>query len=344
MARPKKEKSESQGIDAILDSLEKKYGLKKPDLSVAKIISTGSIQLNQAMKIGGTTPGKMIEIFGDNSSGKTTLALHQMAEYQKEFPDKRVCLMDFENAFDPRYATNLGVDVDNLLIYQPESQEIGYDMLLALIEKEIISCAVIDSQTAAAPKAVIDGEMSDSTIALQARNNSKFCLKAKGLLNLHNVTLFIISQTRCNIGGYGETNVPSGGSAFKFYSDVRWKVWKTNDKANELNKTTVDVIKSKVGVPFGKAEFKIKWGHGISVEDEVLDYAIEFGIIIKAGSWYSYGETKLGQGTDGVIELFFDNPEFYNEIYNKVMGVLLPSAKPETKEEENNDEDIIQTD
>ena len=327
MARVKsdKQQGEKMEIDDIIRSLEKKHGVAKASVDKSQVVSTGSVQLNQAMRIGGTVPGKLIEIFGENSSGKTTLTLHQMAEYQKAFPDKKVCLLDFEHAFDVNYATNLGVNVDNLLIYQPDFQEIGYDLLLDLIKANAISCAVIDSQTAAAPKAVVDGEMGDSTIALQARNNSKFCLKVKGLLNLHKVTLFIISQTRSNIGGYGDATITSGGNAIKFYSDVRWKVWKTNDKVNELNKTTVDVIKSKLGVPFGKAEFKIKWGHGISVEDEILEYAIEFGIVNKSGAWFSYGETKLGHGTENVLELFADNPDLYDEIYNKVMQTLNPN-------------------
>ena len=286
------------------------------------VVSTGSMQLDQAMEIGGTAVGKMIELFGENSSGKSTLCLHQMAEYQKAFPDKKVALFDFENSFDKKYAEAIGVHTDDLLIYQPDFQEVGYNMVLALIEKDLVSCVVIDSQTAACPKAIIDGEMGDNTIGLQARNNSKFCMKVKGLLNIHKTTLFIISQTRCNIGGYGDTNVSSGGNAIKFYADARWKIWKIGDKEHEANKTTVDVVKSKIGKPFGQAKFQIQWGVGISKEREVIDYAIEFSIMRQAASYFYYGETKLGQGMDNVMQLLNDNPELYEEIKGKVINAL----------------------
>jgi recombination protein RecA len=246
-----KKKEEKQGMDLVLANLEKKFGLERPDLSNAKVISTGSLQLNQAMGVGGTILGKIVEIFGAESSGKSTTTLHQMAEYQKEFPDKKVALFDYENAFDRKYAQQVGVDVNNLLIYQPTDLESGYDMLLALIENEIISCAVIDSQSAAMPKVILQGEMGDATIGVQARLNSKFCMKIKGLLTIHNCSLFVISQTRDNIGGMSSGPVTTGGNAFKFYADVRWKIWKSNDKINELNKTTIDIIKNKLAAPFG---------------------------------------------------------------------------------------------
>lgn len=321
MARQKQQKSD-ESKDPLLE-LEKRYGLQRASIGELTVVSTGSLQLNRAMRIGGTALGKIVELYGPNSCGKSTLCLHQVAEYQKAFPDKKVAYIDFENSFDPFYAAVIGVDVDNLLIYQPDYQEIGFDMVIGLVEKELVSCIVIDSQTAAAPKAVIDGEMGDSTIALQARNNSKFCLKIKGLLSLHKVSLFIVSQTRSNIGGYGgESTITSGGEAIKFYSDVRWKVWKINDKDNEQNKTTVDVVKSKVGKPFGQAKFNIVWGVGISVEGEVLDYGVDFGIIKKSGTWFSYGETKLGQGSETVLSIFKDNPELYEEIKEKVVNKL----------------------
>lgn len=313
---------EKVGNEALLAELEKKYGMGRASINDLTIVSTGSMQLDQAMEIGGTAVGKMIELFGENSSGKSTLCLHQMAEYQKAFPDKKVALFDFENSFDKKYAEAIGVNTDELLIYQPDFQEVGYNMVLALIEKDLVSCIVIDSQTAACPKAIIDGEMGDSTIGLQARNNSKFCMKVKGLLNIHNTTLFIISQTRSNIGGYGEPTITSGGNAIKFYADARWKIWKIGDKEHEANKTTVDVVKSKIGKPFGQAKFQIQWGVGISKEREVLDYAIEFSIIKQSGTWFSYGETKLGQGIEKVKQLMDDNPEVYEEIKGKVINAL----------------------
>jgi recombination protein RecA len=304
---------------ALLASLEKKYGLKRPNLDTKIVVSTGSLQLNEAMGCGGTVLGKIIELFGPESSGKSTITMHQMAEYQKAFPDKKVALFDYENSFDRKYASALGVDVDELLIYQPDSQEDGYDMVLALIEADLTSCIVIDSQTAAPPKAVVQGEMGDATIALQARINSKFCLKVKGLLTIHSCTLFVISQTRSNIGGMGEGNPTTGGNALKFYADVRWKIWKMNDKDKEQNKTTVDVIKNKLAAPFGQAKFNIKWGVGISKEDEILEYACDFNIVQKSGSWYAYGETKLGQGAEKVLIVLEDNPELFEEIREKVI-------------------------
>ena len=321
MARKKQQKDDSEL--SVIEKLEAKYGVGSTTTQSSVIISTGSMQLDRAMKIGGTTLGKIIEIWGPNSSGKSTLMLHQIAEYQKAFPDKLVALFDYEYSYDARYAKAIGVDVDTLKHYCPDTQEAGYNMILDLIATNLFSCIVIDSQTAAPPKAVLEGEMGDSTIALQARNNSKFCLKVKGLLSIHNVTLFVVSQTRNSIGGISnDPTVTTGGEAFKFYSDVRWKVWKMNDKDNELSKTTVDVVKSKIGKPFGQAKFSILWGLGISRMDEIIDYADDLKIIKKSGTWYSYEGTTIGQGNKGVKETFNDNPELYEEITEKVKNKL----------------------
>jgi recombination protein RecA len=325
MAKIKELKSDFQ---TTLETLEKKYGLHRASPEDLTIVSTGSIQLNQAMGIGGTALGKIIELWGAESSGKSTIALHQIAEYQKAFSNKRVALLDFEYTFDKVYAKSLGVDFDKLLIYQPDTQENGYDMALGLIEKELVSCIVIDSQTAAVPKAVLEGDMGDSTIALQARNNSKFCLKVKGLLSIHKVTLFFISQTRDRIGSMSsESTITTGGNAIKFYADVRWKIWKMNDKEHECNKTTIDVVKSKVSNPFGQAKINILWGIGFDTLGEIIDYAEELGIIERHGAWYSYGEIKLGQGTNGVKKVFNDNPELLEEITEKVMNKLNGTEK-----------------
>jgi recombination protein RecA len=318
MARQKVEK---QGIDAILAELEKKYGVQREDPKALVVTSTGSLQLDQAMKIGGTPLGKIIEIFGPESSGKSTITLHQIAEYQKAFPDKKVALLDYEHSFDLTYASAIGVDTDNLLIYQPDTQEAGYDMVLALIEKDITSCIVIDSQTAAAPKAVLEGEMGDATIGLQARNNSKFCLKVKGLLSIHNCTLFMISQLRDAIGSMGEPTTTTGGKAIKFYADVRWKVWKMNDKVNELNKTTIDIVKNKVGAPFGQAKVNILWGKGFDKMGEIISYAVEFDIIKKGGAWYKFQEENF-QGEEKVKEFLEDNPEVFDYIKSEVVKKL----------------------
>jgi recombination protein RecA len=273
------------------------------------------------MGTGGTAVGKFIELFGPESCGKSTLTLHQIAEYQKAFPEKRVALFDYEHSFDKNYALALGVNVDSLLIYQPETQEEGYDMILALIEKDIVSCVVIDSQSAAMPKAILQGEMGDSTIGLQARNNSKFCMKIKGLLDIHNCTLFVVSQLRDAIGSMGEPTTTTGGKAIKFYADVRWKIWKMNDKVNELNKTTVDVVKNKLSSPFGQAKFAINWGHGIDKLGEVVEYAIDFDIIKKGGSWYTYKEFKC-QGIDSLKDYLEENSEELLEVEQKVLEIL----------------------
>jgi recombination protein RecA len=275
------------------------------------------------MQIGGTATGKIIELMGLESSGKSTIVLHQIAEYQKAFPNKRVALFDYEHSLDKKYAAKIGVDIDKLLIYQPDYMEQGYDMILGLISNDIVSCVVVDSQSAAPPKAVLEGEMGDSTIGLQARINSKFCQKVKGLLAFHNTTLFIVSQMRDKIGGMGEGMTTTGGRAYQFYADVRWKLWKTANKENEVNITTIDVIKSKVGKPFGQAKVGILWGIGFDKIGEIIDYAVEFNIIQKSGSWFAYGETKLGQGTKAVKALFADNPEFADEIKQKVTDVLM---------------------
>jgi recombination protein RecA len=315
---------------SVLEALEAKYGVGTSSVKNLRIVSTGSLQLNQAMKIGGTAVGKMVEIYGPMSCGKSTLMLHQIAEYQKAFPNKVVALFDFEYSYDPDYAAAIGVDTDKLRHYQLTTQEEGYNMILELIEKDLVSCVVIDSQSAAPPKAVLEGEMGDSTIALQARNNSKFCLKVKNkdkeeIYDLEiedNHNLFTNNLLSHNSMG-GDPTITTGGKAIKFYADVIWKVWKTNDKPNELNKTTVDVIKSKIGKPYGQAKFNILWGTGVDKLGEIIDYAEEFGIIKKSGSWYAYGDSKIGQGMNGVRVIMRDNPELLEEITDKVMDRII---------------------
>ena len=322
-----KQKQEKQGIDSILAELEKKYGLGRLTMEDSTIVNTGSLQLNQAMGVGGTALGKIVEILGPESSGKSTIVLHQIAEYQKAFPDRKTALFDYEHSFDRKYAKNLGVDVDNLLIYQPETQEDGYDMILALIENKVVSCVVIDSQSAATPKAVLQGEMGDATIGLQARLNSKFCMKVKGLLDNNNCTLFIISQMRDNIGGMGESTTTTGGKAIKYYADVRWKVWKMNDKINELNKTTVDVIKNKLAAPFGQAKINILWGEGFDKLGELIDYAVEFNFIKKGGAWFTFGEDKF-QGMERIKDYLEENPEILLNLEKRVLDKLNNDYEP----------------
>lgn len=321
MARQKSKDGDSG--DSPLIQLERKYGLGKPLITKSEVVSTGSIRLNQAMKIGGTPLGKMIEIIGMESSGKTTLTLHQMAEYQKAFPEKSVFLFDYENSYDEIYAKSIGVDIDKLVIYQPTTQEQGYDMIIGLLEKKLASCIVIDSQSAAPPKAILEGEMDDSTIGLQARLNSKFCMKVKSLLTSAQCTLFVISQLRDSIGSM-ESTTTTGGKAFRFYSDVRWKLWKTAKKDDEINITTIDVIKSKVDKPFGQAKINIIWGKGFDKMGEIFEYAVEFGFIKKGGAgWYTIGENDMKiQGDVALKEYYDENPEEYEQLKTKVLNKI----------------------
>lgn len=315
-----KVKIESKGADATLAELEKKYGLGKVSRSSLTIVDSGSYTINRATNLGGYPLGKLIELFGQESSGKSTIVLHAIAQFQKAFPNKKVALVDYEYSFDLKYAQSLGVDTDELVVYQPDNQEQGYDMIIGLLEKELCSLIVIDSHTAAIPEKIIEGEMGDATMGLAARNNSKFLGKIKGLLERSQTLVMAISQTRTNIGGMGDVNVPTGGNAWKFYADMRFKIWKSLDKEGHLNKTTLDVIKNKCASPFGKAEFNINWGSGIDTLQEILDLGLEAGIIKRAGSWYSYGEEKLGQGAKGVKELFQTNPELFEEVKDKVLN------------------------
>jgi len=328
-----KKKEEKQGIDLVLANLEQKFGLEKPELNNLKIVSTGSLQLNNAMHIGGTAVGKMYEIFGNESGGKSTISIHQLMEYQLAIPEKRVALIDFEHSFDATYAENIGLDTDKLLIYQPDCLEDGYNLALGLIENDIVSCIVLDSQTAATPKGVVQGDIGDATIGLQARLNSTFCLKVKSLLSKHNCSLFVISQLRSAIGSMTPGDKPSGGNAWKFYCDARWKIWKTNDQNNELNKTTIDVIKNKLHKPFGKAVINILWGKGFDKLGELIDYAVDFDYIKKGGAWFTIGENKF-QGMDKLKDYLEENYEELLELENKILNKL-NNIKPieEIKEE-----------
>jgi len=317
----KKPKEEKQGIDVLIESLEKKYGVNRSTPEQIQVVSSGSLQLNQATGIGGIPVGKIVELFGMESGGKSSIALHAISEFQKAFPDKKVALFDYEHSFDKKYATQIGVNIDNLLIYQPDNMESGYDLILSLVQNDLVSLVVLDSQTAALPKAVIDGDIGDATIGLQARINSKFCGKIKGLLDLHKTTLLSISQTRANIGGMSQGDVSTGGNAWKFYADMRWKVWKLNDKENDLNKTTVDIIKNKLAAPFGQAKINVLWGIGYDTLGEIIDYAVEFDLIKKGGSWFTFREEKF-QGTDNVKAFLNDNPEILEYLKTEVLNRL----------------------
>lgn len=308
-------------MKSTLQELEKKFGLEQANIDKNEVISTGSLTLDLAVGNGGLPLGRIVEAAGMESSGKSTETLHLIAEAQKKYPNKVAALFDYENSFDAQYAQALGVDLNKLRIYQPQSQEQGYDMIIALIESDIVSIVVIDSHTAACPQKIIDGEMGDATIGLAARNNSKFLNKVKGLCNKHKVLLFAISQMRANIGGYGASDVTTGGNAWKFYSDIRLKFNKSVDKDNALNETTVTVIKNKCAAPFGVAKFNVEWGKGIDYLGELVDIAIDNKIVNKGGAWLTYGETKV-QGKAKFKDLLRDNDDFKNEFEIKVKECL----------------------
>lgn len=301
----------------ILKELEKKYGVFRKETHDVEVVTTGSIYLDKATGIGGLPVGKLIEIFGAESSGKSTIALHLISEFQKKFTNRKVALFDYEHSFDKTYAEKIGVNTKELLIYQPDDQESGYDLAIALTKNEIVSLIVLDSQTAAIPKAIIEGDMTDATLGLQARQNSKFFGKIKSLLDFHKVTLVAISQTRANIGGMVSGEISTGGNALKFYSDMRWKVWKMNDKANESNKTTVDIVKNKLASPFGQAKINVIWGVGFDKIGEIIDCAIERNIIKRSGAWFTINGEKF-QGLEKLKEYFEENSDIWDKIKKEV--------------------------
>lgn len=326
MAKATKTETPTQEKDIFrekIEALEKKYGVGtiihgndiKEEL---EIVSTGSLTLDLATGLGGNPLGKLIEIFGPESSGKSTMCLHMTAGFQKL--EGECLLVDFEHSYDKSYATTLGVDVDKLTIIQPDCLEDGYNIIEALIRTGRVRFVIIDSHTAGMTKKIIEGETGDATVASQARVNSQALGKIKPLLKPNRCTMIGVSQLRADIGGYGGDK-PTGGNAWKFYSDIRYKVFKVNDKANESNKTTVEVIKNKCAPPFGKAEFSINWGTGVDRQKELIDFATELGFIKVGGSWFTIGETKI-QGMDKVKEFLNDNAEYAQQLEVDVLSKI----------------------
>lgn len=315
-----------------LKSLEKRFGMGTiihgADVEEKlEVVSTGSISLNIALGCGGTPIGKLIEKLGMESSGKSTSTLHDIAEFQKAYPEDEMVLCDYEQSFDKKYACELGINMNRLTILQPECLEDGYNLLEELIKTGKVRLAVIDSHTAGMPKKVVDGDVGDATIGLQARINSQGLGKIKPLLRANRCTLIGISQIRQNVGGYGDPNQSTGGLSWKFYSDIRMKFTKSVDKDGEANKTTVEVIKNKCSVPYGKAQFLISWGKGIDKMQEIIDAAVEFKLISKGGAgWYTIGETKL-QGDEKVKVFLADNPEYAAQLEEQVVAKIKEALK-----------------
>ena len=311
-----------------LKTIEKEYGkgsiMRLGDRANVSVdaIGSGSIALDAALGIGGYPKGRIIEIYGPESSGKTTLALHAIAECQKK--GGRCAFIDAENAIDPIYAKNLGVDIDELILSQPDSGEQALEITEVLIKSGAIDLVVIDSVAALVPQAELDGEMGDSSVGLQARLMSKAMRKLAGVMNRSNCTAIFINQLREKVGVvYGNPEVTPGGRALKFYSSVRLEVRRAETlKVNgEMigNRTKVKVVKNKIAPPFKEVHFDIMYGKGISRIGELIDLAVDTNVISKAGAWFSYGETRLGQGRDKVKILLEENEELAKEIEEKVL-------------------------
>ena len=325
-----------RALQAAMAKIEKDYGkgsiMKLGDEQVEKVdvIPTGSIGLNAALGVGGFPRGRIIEIYGPESSGKTTLALHASAEAQKA--DGIAAFIDAEHAFDRVYAAKLGVDVENLLISQPDNGEQALEIADQLIRSSAIDIIVIDSVAALTPKAEIEGDMGDNKVGLQARLMSQALRKLTSTINKTNTTCIFINQLREKIGiMFGNPETTTGGNALKFYASVRLdirKVTSIKDGDNVVgNVVRVKVVKNKVAPPFRKCEFEITFGEGISRIGEIVDLGTELDIIRKSGSWFSYGDTKIGQGRDAVKRLLADNPELCDELEAKINEAL--NANPD---------------
>lgn len=320
-----------KALQLTLDKLDKAYGkgtvMKMGDKAVEEVetISSGSLGLDLALGVNGYPRGRVIEIYGPESSGKTTLTLHAIAETQKA--GGIAAFIDAEHAFDRNYAEKLGVDIENLIISQPDNGEQALEITENLIRSGAIDIVVIDSVAALTPKSEIEGEMGDSKMGLHARLMSQALRKLTGTISKTNCTVFFINQLREKIGVmFGNPETTTGGNALKFYASIRLDIRRSSqikDGDNVIgNRTKIKVVKNKVAPPFKTAEFDIMYGEGVSKTGEILDLAVEFEIIKKAGSWFSYGDTKLGQGRDAVKVLIKDNPELADELEQKIKNYI----------------------
>lgn len=333
-------KEKLKALELTIAKLDKSFGkgsvMKMGDEVVVdtEVIPTGSLTLDMALGIGGYPKGRIVEIYGPESSGKTTLAIHAIAECQKK--GGIAAIIDAEHAFDRFYAESLGVDIDNLYISQPDNGEQGLEIADNLIRTGAIDLLVVDSVAALTPRAEIEGEMGDTQVGLQARLMSKALRKLTGTISKTGACCMFINQLREKIGVmFGNPETTTGGNALKFYSSVRLDIRRSSQikDGDQVigNRTKVKVVKNKVAPPFRRAEFDIMYGKGISRSGEILDLAVENGIVAKSGSWFSYGETRLGQGRDAVKALLEDNLELMEELADKIMK---PVAETEGAEME----------
>ncbi len=326
------DENRKKALDMAIKQIDKTFGkgtiirLGDKNIEPIEAISTGSIGLDMALGIGGVPVGRIIEIYGPESSGKTTLALQIIASAQAK--DKICAFIDAEHALDMLYAKNLGVDVENLLVSQPDFGEQALDVLETLARSGAVDVIVVDSVAALTPKAEIEGEMSEQQVGLQARLMSKALRKITGILHKTNTTVIFINQIRMKIGmmGYGSPETTTGGNALKFYASVRIDIRRIatlkQGDAQIGNRAKAKVIKNKVAPPFRQAEFDIMFGEGISKEGELVDYGVKLDIIDKSGAWFSYGESKLGQGKENVKKRFKEDTKLRDEIEAKVKEAL----------------------
>ena len=336
-------KEKLKALQLTMEKLDKTYGkgsvMKLGDTPVEKIdvIPTGSLTLDLALGVQGYPKGRVIEIYGPESSGKTTLAIHAIAEVQKQ--GGIAAFIDAEHAFDQFYAKSLGVDVANLLISQPDNGEQALEIADNLIRSGAIDLIIVDSVAALTPKAEIEGEMGDSQMGLQARLMSKALRKLTSSINKAGCCCIFINQLREKIGVmFGNPETTTGGNALKFYSSIRIDIRRSTQlkDGDEVkgNRVKVKVVKNKVAPPFRRAEFDVMYGHGISKIGEILDLGVELNILKKSGSWFSYGETRLGQGRDSIKNLLLDNPELTEELEKKIKDALaLPEAEAEVAQD-----------
>ena len=320
-----------RALQAAMSKIEKDFGkgsiMKLGDEHIEKVdvIPTGSISLNAALGVGGYPKGRIIEIYGPESSGKTTLAIHAIAEAQKK--GGIAAFIDAEHAFDRFYAAALGVDIDNLLISQPDNGEQALEIADQLIRSAAVDIVVVDSVAALTPKKEIEGDMGDNVVGLQARLMSQALRKLTSTVSKTNTTCIFINQLREKIGVmFGNPETTTGGNALKFYASVRLdirRVTAIKDGENVIgNQVRVKIVKNKVAPPFRKAEFEITFGEGISKVGEIVDLGVEYGIIQKSGSWFSYNDTRLAQGRDATKQVVKDNPELAEEIEAKIMEAI----------------------
>lgn len=332
------DEKKDQLLNDALKAIEKEYGkgsiMKLGDRAAVSVdaIPSGSLALDKALGIGGYPKGRIIEIFGPESSGKTTLALHAIAECQKQ--GGRCAFIDAENAIDPVYAKHLGVDIDELILSQPDSGEQALDITELLIKSGAIDLVAVDSVAALVPQAELDGEMGDASVGLQARLMSKAMRKLAGVMNHSNTTAIFINQLREKVGVmFGNPETTPGGRALKFYSSVRLDVRRSETLKNGAdaygNVTKIKVVKNKVAPPFKTATVNIIYGEGISHSDELINLAVENDIIEKAGAWFSYEGEKIGQGINSVREYLKTHPEFEEKVTAQLKAVMYPEEESE---------------